>query len=695
MRRALRRSVAVFAGGLAVSVVALLCAGGTAWALTPSGINTALAHYNGGTATPTEIEEVQASLDYLESYGGVSSSQLTFETIFNPATGVTNPFSADPFLVQMQAADSAVAAGGSVEQAIGGELASIETDLGIDAPEAATIGDLCADPAAIAPCVAAGAGAAIGVFIGPKLVNWLGIGSNDAVAEGTGATHVSGSTDALKVWEPVYQTTQVNGPVVAGCGTGGIGYVDDNQQGAGALNPGIPNTSGNGTGSTVPINGGTYLPVPCGPGVDPGGGYFLLWLNFTAPASFGPHGWVNLYPGSTATGPCNSPASSLSWGPPQPGNSSLTGAPEHGWWDENLGTPRTCSVGSSPNITSTPVNSGASIETASAQHATISKTSATCPSGETCKTVAVNPATSWGCNTTTVAACLANLLGQPSYAGVAQHLNAGIGATNPTTGQPFSDAGAVTVPDCAALTVAVCEGALSAAGFSSYTVSTLTNAQADLTKPAGDVVYTTPARGASVDTGTQIGIFVNPSPLPLVVPAPLPNEVFTAYQSRLSTLGLTDVVNQPVSAANENAGVGPNVVLSVSPAVGTQVAPGTEIDVQSNPPDAPAAGAAPIPGASCGLTPPSSSINFGPITGLTFGTVFPFSIIPWLQTAVGSVPGAQRPSPVLSVFGASIDVTSPLGSTFDPVFGAIRSVLTVLLWLSAAWVLYRRILGSF
>lgn len=188
----------------------------------------------------------------------------------------------------------------------------------------------------------------------------------------------------------------------------------------------------------------------------------------------------------------------------------------------------------------------------------------------------------------------------------------------------------------------------------------------------------------------------------LEIPPPFPNELSTHYQTRLETIGFTNVTIQDVSSVNEIATQDPNTALGVTMPDGSLAGSGTEtqadtpLKIDSNPEGSPALGTIPtVPASSCGLTPPSASVDFGPITGLNFGSVFPFSVIPWLQGIVGSVPAGQRPDVSFNVFGTQIDTSSYYGSVSDAVFGVIRSVIEVLLWLSVGWVLYRRIIGAF
>src|SRR5437588_4285985 len=82
--------------------------------------------------------------------------------------------------------------------------------------------------------------------------------------------------------------------------------------------------------------------------------------------------------------------------------------------------------------------------------------------------------------------------------------------------------GTATIPtSCIAATPTACKSALTAAGFSvTPTEVTLSTSGADLTKPAGAVVTTSPAAGSVVDTATAITLSENPNPLPVVILTP-------------------------------------------------------------------------------------------------------------------------------------------------------------------------------
>jgi hypothetical protein len=107
------------------------------------------------------------------------------------------------------------------------------------------------------------------------------------------------------------------------------------------------------------------------------------------------------------------------------------------------------------------------------------------------------------------------------------------------------------------------------------------------------------------------------------------DELTTHYQDRLESEGLTDVKVRIRTEADTDPEVGPNEVASVSPASGTDVDPGTEVDVEGNPEDAP------VPGEGGGGVPPPTLPG---IHTPKFGALcknFPFGIPCWLIGVVG------------------------------------------------------------
>lgn len=249
----------------------------------------------------------------------------------------------------------------------------------------------------------------------------------------------------------------------------------------------------------------------------------------------------------------------------------------------------------------------------------------------------------------------------------------------------------------------LCSSGLTAAGFTNASTVTYDKNGADLTKPAGAIVHlkagTTvdPSVGATFDVSTPIELDVNPAVMPFILPGPSTGETYAAYLGRLQALGYVGTVTR-VDSQSVHEGLGPNAVLSTSPAPGVRIAPSDALEVDTNPATAPtpAVGLTTLPtgGSSCGLTPPSTSLNLSPLTSAPWGTAFPLSVVPWLSNAVsGTVAGSQRPQATFSVFGWEIS-TGDAFAPFDGWITAIRSILAVSLWLGVAWFCYSRTLGK-
>jgi hypothetical protein len=656
-----------------------------------------------GTATPQETAAFNATEDWIAYQNGVTDSRLWPYPINGDTTGA-GPYGGygleGGYVDTLEATPSAIPAAGATDVAVGGEIAEVGVDLGTAAAVTTAL-----------PIIATVGVAAIGVCTLTNLCTKV-LDDMTGYANQNGASQFPGTTSVIKIFWPFCGQGSATPACPSPTGQPAC-TLDGNNADVGAGNGGSETYNGiplhtGGFGNSIPSSAAVIAGCH-GRGVyamemEPAGvGSYLAGGNFAYPL-----------PQTTCT-----PTGNVGYGvgliglpPPGPVVSPYTWPVEHGWSHTEDSFFGTCSGGApgpaaAPALytgtfdpTKTNMDQVLSFEAVSALKRTLARPGCASTGASSCTNLGAQPAPSAMDKT---AGSLASELAQGRFADLQLLLDSRLNLPPPSTGPgsggptntPATLPGLVTVPNCVGVTLTACEGLLSNAGFGSTAVTTLTDAQADVTKPAGNVVYTTPASGTGADVSTQVQIFINPAPLPLTVPQLQPNELATAYQTRLQTLGFTNVVVTVVSDTNESTSVGPNAAISVAPAPGTQVDPATSVTVEANPSDAPPVGTAPVPGSSCGLTAPSASVNFGPITGLTLGSVFPFSIIPWLQTAVGSAPAAQRPALSLNVFGTSVDVTHPLGSTFDPVFTAIRSVLEVLLWLSAGWVLYRRILGSF
>jgi hypothetical protein len=656
-----------------------------------------------GTATPQETAAFNATEDWIAYQNGVTDSRLWPYPINGDTTGA-GPYGGygleGGYVDTLEATPSAIPAGGATDVAVGGEIADVGVELGTAAAVSTAL-----------PIIATVGVAAVGVCTLTNLCTKVLDDMTGTANQAQGGSQFPGTASVIKVFYPFCGqgstiTSACPSPTGQTACTLDTSQVDIGQGGGHSESYNGLTVNSGGYGNTIPASARVI------PGCGKHKGVYVLELQpSTVGAYFAGGNFTYPVPNSscTPTGNVGFGVGIIGTGPPASGGYAWP--VQHGWSHTEDSFFGTC-VGnggtSSPpavftgsfNSTATNMDQVMTFEPTGALKRTLARSGCASTGLGSCANLGTQPAPSAMDKT---GGSLAGELGLPQNTDLQLLLDSRLNLPPPSTGtgsgaptnQPATLPGLVTVPNCVAVTLTACEGLLSNAGFASTAVTTLTDAQADVTKPAGNVVYTTPASGTGADVATQVQIFVNPAVLPLTVPQLQPNELATAYQTRLQTAGFTNVTVSVVSATNESTAVGPNAAISVSPAPGTAVDPATSITVEANPSDAPVVGTAPVPGSSCGLTAPSASVNFGPITGLTLGSVFPFSIIPWLQTAVGSAPAAQRPGLSLNVFGTSVDATGPIGSTFDPVFTAIRSVLEVLLWLSAGWVLYRRIIGSF
>lgn len=252
--------------------------------------------------------------------------------------------------------------------------------------------------------------------------------------------------------------------------------------------------------------------------------------------------------------------------------------------------------------------------------------------------------------------------------------------------------GGYSMPNCIGLSEAACRSALTNAGSTGdVNVTTATFTGADLDKPAGAIITQSPGATVNTSATSTITLTKNPDPLPVRIPAANPGETATAYTARLQQLGLVGQVTVLSDLATD-PGFGPSEVVRTNPDPGTRVQTGTKVDVTANPTTAP-----PATGglsSSCGLTPPSTALNLGPITSLNLGTVFPFSLVTVVVNALGDINVASaRPNFTVTAFGNSVGDLSYLAN-FDGVFSAIRLALSFGLTIGAAMFLWRRTIGA-
>jgi len=291
-------------------------------------------------------------------------------------------------------------------------------------------------------------------------------------------------------------------------------------------------------GSAYDSRGDSGRWVPCGT-PDPGGGLWFLDMDFQAANR--PSGWTVVDQSAwdehspvsmawTNPAPCpNTIGNANYWSPPLPGFGTQQGKPwyRETWADDtNL---LNCGQANSQGIVSALYmmqDTEVAYERGTNAHVGFPRTG-TCTASsypDGCLSVSPNPSSSW-CVTAT---CVYNLFASGDYPNLKQFVNSSVGNGNPP--------GLVAVPDCSGLTVSACQSALSAAGFTNTTTTTLTEEQADLSKAGGAVVTTNPAAGANTDTATSITLNINPDPLPSPTEVALDNPQTTKTETTAEIL---------------------------------------------------------------------------------------------------------------------------------------------------------------
>jgi hypothetical protein len=643
-----------------------------------------------GTETGTEAEVTAGDLYAVLVGAGVSTATAEAYVIANLPNGALSlPGAAGWEAYGAAVASGEATAGAAVAGDVAAEGVAAAADTGVIAGGLSAVGAALTDAAVATAAGAAVATAGLGVAIGTGIDYLLGDFSSSDPSVPAGDGNDWDAEAVRRGWAPKPTT----GGAACPSGHGSTGYWNVGEDSSAI-------TSGGGNSDMEGLVFSPVMQVPC----SEAGVFELQYQQNVATPAVSANGWVEAWDYSVA-GNCDQ----LAADGPDPGTPAATGGTansptagyylypwtaiaQHGWtW---LKSPALASCGGS---TTGSYAAARAIEPFSAVKLSAPKTS--CPSGDTCTPIADNPSTSWTLNPST----LATELGGPQSAGLNQYFTSQAGGTT-SSGSPVLEPGTIPIPSCAGDSYGVCTSTLTGDGFTgTLTEVTLPGTSQVNSDGAGNVVTTSPTPGTTVDPSLPLTIDVNPNPLWVDLPAPASGETASAYQSQLAADGVTGTITiTQVSDENESATAGPDGVVGVeatstgaSVATGTLVSPTAPLTILENPVDAPAAGtvATPSAGAACGLTPPSASANFTPITNANLGEVFPFSVIPWISNLFGSAPSTEEPPLTLSVFGTSIDVWSPLGSTFDPVFAAIRLALEVCLWVGAMWLLYRRVLG--
>jgi len=170
------------------------------------------------------------------------------------------------------------------------------------------------------------------------------------------------------------------------------------------------------------------------------------------------------------------------------------------------------------------------------------------------------------------------------------------------------------------------------------------------------------------------------------IPQPLPNEVGSAYKTRIEGLGFTKVTLSTLPEVAIDPKVGPEGVSYTVPAEGIRVAPATtDVTVEQNPATAPTPGA-PEGG---GITPPG--INFPKFGVLCKG--FPFGVPCWLAKTIEGW-SATGKAPVWGVEEFEVHGKKIKGLTFDfaklePLMEKIRPALIIFATIGLVLLFYR------
>jgi hypothetical protein len=318
---------------------------------------------------------------------------------------------------------------------------------------------------------------------------------------------------------------------------------------------------------------------------------------------------------------------------------------------------------------------------------------------------------------------------------------AGTGYSN-----PGGAAGQWEMPNCAGLTVVVCEGEIGAAADGAnatppiITQITLGIEGAVLTLPADTIALQDPAPAtifAPDEGGATITVSINPNPMPVLVPQPAPWVKSDEYCAELEAAGFTCVIqtlNDPDPAH------GPGEVTRVEPRPGTRQippGPGTGVKVYVNPLQTPAGDPLPYPkddpndpqaqpvnpndpaptpeptrpgdpttpgsggSGTCNCPPP----NFTPLTSLQVGSKFPFGVFAYV-TATYAIFNVQPVAPGFDIQSHAHGSVAGHGSTgdfpgeykgdltfLDGYMSTVRLLMSFALWIGALWFVGTRMLG--
>jgi hypothetical protein len=271
------------------------------------------------------------------------------------------------------------------------------------------------------------------------------------------------------------------------------------------------------------------------------------------------------------------------------------------------------------------------------------------------------------------------------------------------------------VPGCEGMTVDECEALLNTLtikhGWSApaFTEITAPVTAANPVYPAGAVISTSPGGGATVSTSTDFDITVNPSTLPVIIPFPLPWETGTQYAGRLTRLGVpSSITIETLTATPLTVGPGEVDPSGITPQTGTTVDPTTTtvtVPVGNSaapyPPGDPTAppigGGLPSSGCNC------PGLDLTPLTSLSVGGKFPFGIFAYAAAMIGqfdvtahapdfNIATAAPSGYTVSHYDVNLGDPTRMG-WLDTYMGYWRTLLSIVLWVGAIWLVGSRFLG--
>lgn len=247
------------------------------------------------------------------------------------------------------------------------------------------------------------------------------------------------------------------------------------------------------------------------------------------------------------------------------------------------------------------------------------------------------------------------------------------------SGEVPAEPGIAEVPDCflVSMTGHECATTLETAGFTKVEIDTRTWERAEVTLSAEAVITVNPAAGSKVETSTSLTVEQNPSAadMPLVIPIPKTGgETSTEYDTELEKLGFTKIATRTRVESDIDTHVGPDDVVTVSPAPGTGTNPDgdTPVTVEANPEDAP------ITGESGGFTPPPlDKVEWPSIA--TPCKFFPFGIPCWFGKTLEEWSVAEkRPEWTFHIDGSPLPIDLAFMEPLMPYVKAVEGVTLLL-----------------